>query len=89
MAGFKNTESSTLVYPHTHTAENTHAQINNKSHGSKREEEVLSEAFIVHWDDKYKIWTYTQALTNTFISFAVSFLLMIYKAKYFTGASIA
>lgn len=70
------------AHTHTHTAENTHAQINNKSHSSKREEEALSEAFIVHWDGKYEIWTriHTQVLTNTFISFAVSFLLMIYKA---------
>ena len=66
MVGYKNTESSALVHPlthththtHTHTAENTHAQINNKSHGSKREEEALSEAFIVHWEGKYKIWTF-------------------------------
>lgn len=43
------------THTHTHTVENTHAQINNKSHGSKREEEALSEAFIVHWDGKYKI----------------------------------
>lgn len=70
MVGFKNTEPSALVYPRTHTAENTHAQINNKSHSSKREEEELSEAFIVHMDGKYKMWT--QAATITFILFAVA-----------------
>lgn len=73
MVGFKNTESSALVYPHTHTAENTHAQINNKSHSSKREEEELSEAFIVHLDGKYKIWTRIYRGSHKYIYF-------IYKA---------
>ena len=80
MVGFENTESSTYTHTHTHTyaAENTHAQINNKSHGTKREEEALSEAFIVRWAGKYKIWTHThthtQALTYTLISFAAFIL---------------
>lgn len=77
MAGFKNTESSSVVHPHTHTltAENTHAQINNKSHGSKREEEALSEAFIVHWDGKYKIWTCIRTGTHKYIYLICSFIL--------------
>lgn len=65
------------------TAENTHAQINNKSHSSKREEEGMSEAFIALWDGKYKIWTAIH-------TFGVIFLLLVYKAtnKYMTEAKI-
>lgn len=64
------------THTHTYAAENTHAQINNKSHSTKREEEALSEAFIVHWDGKYNMDTHihTQALTNAFISFAAFML---------------
>ena len=75
------------IHTHTHTyaAENTHAQINNKSHGTKREEEALSEAFIVRWDGKYKIWTHTHTHTHRpshihLFHSLLSYLPMIYKA---------
>lgn len=76
---------------HTHTAENTHAQINNKSHGSKREEEALSEAFIVHWDGgKYKIWTRIHTGTHKYIYFICSFILADdLQSRHFAEASIA